>query len=71
MKTETPRTDRAESEYDDGSQTVVYAEFARELERENAQLREAIKWAEPYVPKQCETRRMIESFLPNKNQAQL
>jgi hypothetical protein len=36
-------------------------------ERENARLREALKWAEPYVPKRadCETRRMIESLLPN------
>ena len=36
-------------------------------ERENARLLEALKWAEPYVPKRadCETRRMIESLLPN------
>ena len=35
-----------------------------EAERENAQLRDALKWAESYVPKRsdCETRRMIESL---------
>ncbi len=38
-----------------------------ELDAKNAKLREALKWAEPYVPKRadCETRRMIESLLPN------
>ena len=35
-----------------------------ELQRENTLLREAIKWAEPYVPKHSETYRMI-SELPN------
>lgn len=39
----------------------------RRIRRENARLREAITWAEQYVPKRadCETRRMIESLLPN------
>jgi hypothetical protein len=38
-----------------------------ELQAEIDKLREALKWAEPYVPKRadCETRRMIESLLPN------
>ena len=33
---DTPRTDAAEAEYEDGSRTVVYADFARRLERELA-----------------------------------
>ena len=38
-----------------------------EMATDNAKLREALKWAESYVPKRadCETRRMIESLLPN------
>jgi hypothetical protein len=52
----------------------ILAEKVLELERENAKwkaentkLWEALKWAESYVPKRvdCETRRMIESLLPN------
>ena len=43
---------------------ITLAARVRELERENARLREAIKWAEPYVPKYSETYRMI-SELPN------
>ena len=46
------------------------AEDIRAVLVENANLREAIKWAEPYVPKRCETRRMIESILPNAKVSQ-
>jgi hypothetical protein len=42
----------------------AYEKAIAELERENARLREALKWAEPYVPKHSETYRMI-SELPN------
>lgn len=43
------------------------AERLRFVLERNAKLREALKWAEAYVPKRadCETRRMIESLLPN------
>jgi len=45
------------------------AEELRQVREHNARLREALKWAEPYVPKRadCETRRIIESLLPNVN----
>jgi hypothetical protein len=32
------------------------------LKSENTRLREALRWAEPYVPKVCETRKMIEDI---------
>jgi hypothetical protein len=45
---------------------AVHIVYVRELWAENERLREALKWAEAYVPKRdCETRRMIESLLPN------
>ncbi len=34
----------------------------KRLQRENTKLREALKWAEPYVPQVCETRRMIDEL---------
>ena len=67
----TPRTDNASFCITDTAgktHDVVGRYVVRELERENARLREALKWAEAHVPNRqdCdETRRMIHELLTN------
>ena len=60
---DTPRTDAIV--WDATRDMSDIPDLCMQLERENARLREAIKWAEPYVPKVCETRRMIDDILSN------
>lgn len=44
---------------------ITNAEAFAAMRDKNVRLLEALKWAEPYVPKVCETRRMIEDILSN------